>query len=200
VIATGVAFSGYSYTLYFFLTWFPGYLTMSRQLSIHDMAFVNTIPWLLGTVGLTASGLVGDLMSRATGDVLHGRKLLLVVSLAAAAFCVTFAGLVASLAWAVTFMALAILFTYLTGATYWALIQELVETEHVGAAGGFVHLIANCAGIIGPVVTGFIVRGTGLFTSAFILAGAVGLAGALLVAVLVPRSSSMMSTSDGAPF
>jgi len=194
VIATAIAFFGYSYILYFFLTWFPSYLTIARHLSIHDMAFVNTIPWLFGTVGLTASGLVCDAISRAIGDVLRARKLVLLISLAAAAVCITFAGLADTLAWAVTFMASAVLFTYLTGATYWALIQELVQSEHVGAAGGFVHLIANCAGIIGPAVTGFIVRGTGLFTSAFLLAGAVALAGAVCVAVLVPKSSWIVST------
>lgn len=188
VIATGVAFFGYSYILYFFLTWFPTYLTTSRHLTIREMAFVNTIPWLLGTVGLTASGLVCDSISRAIGDVLRARKLVLIVSLAAAAVCVTFAGLVSTLAWTVTFMAVAVLFIYLTGATYWALIQELVQSEHVGAAGGFVHLIANCAGIIGPAVTGFIVQRTGVFTSAFLLAGIVALTGAIFVAVLVPRS------------
>jgi MFS transporter, ACS family, hexuronate transporter len=193
VIATGIAFFGYSYVLYFFLAWFPSYLTMSRHLSVHDMSFVNTIPWILGTLGLTASGFVCDLIARAIGDVLRARKLVLVVCLAAAAVCVTLAGLVPGLAWAVAFMAAAILFIYLTGASYWALIQELVASEHVGAAGGFVHLIANCAGIIGPAVTGFIVRDTGLFTSAFLLAGAVALGGALLVAVLVPRSSSIIS-------
>ena len=193
VIATGIAFFGYSYILYFFLTWFPSYLTISRHLSIRDMGFVSSIPWVLGAVGLTASGLVCDAMSRAIGDVLRARKLVLIVSLAAAAVCVAFAGLVAGLAWAVTFMATAIFFIYLTGATYWALIQELVPSQHVGAASGFVHLMANCAGIIGPAVTGFIVQGTGLFTSAFLLAGAVALAGALLVAVLVPRSSSIIS-------
>ena len=193
IIATGLAFFGYSYVLYFFLTWFPSYLTMSRHLSIHDMASINTIPWVLGAVGLTVSGLVCDLISNAIGDVLRARKLVLVVSLIAAAGCVTCAGLVAGVASAVTFMAAAILFIYLTGATYWALIQELVQSEHVGAVGGFVHLVANCAGIIGPAVTGFIVRRTGLFTSAFLLAGAVALAAALLVAVLVPRSSSIIS-------
>jgi ACS family hexuronate transporter-like MFS transporter len=194
VIATAIAFFGYSYILYFFLTWFPSYLTIARHLSIHDMAFANTIPWLFGTVGLTASGLVCDVISRAIGDVLRARKLVLVISLAAAAVCITFAGLADTLAWAVTFMASAVLFIYLTGATYWALIQELVQSEHVGAAGGFVHLIANCAGVIGPAVTGFIVRGTGLFTSAFLLAGLVALAGAVCVAVFVPRSSSIIST------
>jgi ACS family hexuronate transporter-like MFS transporter len=187
VIATGIAFFGYSYVLYFFLTWFPTYLTISRHLSIHDMGLVSTIPWILGTVGLGASGLVCDLISRAIGDVLRARKLVLVVSLSAAAVCVTSAGLAANLASTVTFMSAAIFFIYLTGATYWALIQELVHGQHVGAAGGFVHLIANCAGIIGPAVTGFIVRDTGLFTSAFISTGAVALAGALFVAVFVRR-------------
>lgn len=145
-------------------------------------------------MGLTASGLVCDRLSRAIGDVLRARKLVLIISLAAAAVCVTFAGVAVTLASAVTWMAASILFVYLSGATYWALIQELVDSEHIGAAGGFIHLVANCAGIVGPAVTGFIVRGTGVFTSAFLLAGFVALTGAVFVAILVPRSSSMIST------
>lgn len=195
VIATATAFFGYSYILYFFLTWFPSYLTIQRHLSIHDMVFVNTIPWLFGTAGLMASGLVCDRISRAIGDALRARKLVLVSSLAAAAICVTLAGLAGTLTWAVIFMASAVLFIYLSGTTYWALIHELVHSEHLGAAGGFIHLIANCAGIVGPAATGFIARDTGLFTSAFFLAGAVALAGAVCVAVLVPRSSSMISSA-----
>ena len=195
VIATGIAFFGYAYVLYFFLTWFPTYLTISRHLSIRDMGLVSTIPWILGTVGLAASGLVCDLISRTLGDVLRARKLVLVVSLSAAAVFVTAAGLAANLVSTVAFMAAAIFFIYLTGATYWALIQELVQSEHVGAASGFVHLIANCAGIIGPAVTGFIVRDTGQFTNAFLLTGAVALAGALFVAVFVRRPNVNMSAA-----
>ena len=127
--------------------------------------------------------------------MLRARKLVLVVSLTAAALFVTSAGLAANLVSTVTFMAAAIFFIYLTGATYWALIQELVESEHVGGASGFVHLIANCAGIIGPAVTGFIIRDTGQFTYAFLLTGAVALAGALFVAVFVRRSNLKMSAA-----
>ena len=193
VIATGLAFFGYSYILYFFLSWFPGYLTMARHLSIRNMVFVNTIPWILGALGLIISGLACDLLSRITGDVLHARKLVLVVCLAVAAICVSLAGLVSGLGWVVAFMAAAIFFVYVTGTTYWAIIQEAVQGKHVGAAGGFVHLIANCAGIIGPAVTGFIVQTTGVFTSAFFLAGGVGLLGAFLVAVFVRRGAVTFS-------
>ena len=185
LLATGAAFFGYAYILYFFLSWFPSYLTMAQHLSIREMGFVNVIPWIFGAVGLSSSGLACDLLSRLNDDVLRARKLVLVTCLVVAAICVILAGLVTGLAWAVGFMAAAIFSVYLTGATYWAIIQETVESEHVGAASGFVHLIANCAGIVGPAVTGFIVQATGVFTSAFLLAGGVGLAGALLVAIFV---------------
>ncbi|MBU9808703.1 MFS transporter, partial [Rahnella sp. SL6] len=43
------------------------------------------------------------------------------------------------------------------------------------------HLVGSVSGIIGPVVTGFIVQNTGRFDSAFILAGGVAALGAILV-------------------
>jgi ACS family hexuronate transporter-like MFS transporter len=185
IIATAISFFGYAYILYFFLTWFPSYLTMARHLSIRDMGFLNTIPWILGTVGLAISGLICDFLSRISSSVLNARKLVLVVCLSVAAICVSFAGLVSGLAWAVTLMAAALFFIYLTGATYWAILQEIVHKGHMGATSGFVHLIANCAGIIGPAVTGFIVQKTRDFTIPYVLAGGIALTGALLVSVFV---------------
>jgi ACS family hexuronate transporter-like MFS transporter len=196
VLATGAAFFGYSYILYFFLTWFPSYLTISRHLNIRDMAFVSTIPWILGTVGLLASGFSCDVISRLIGDALRARVLVLAVCLSVAAICVTIAGLIPSLTWSVAFMGITILFNYLTGAAYWAIIQELVDTKNVGAVGGFVHLIANCAGIVGPAVTGFIVQLTGVFSSSFVFAGCIALVGAVLVAILVPRSAHRVALSE----
>ena len=195
VLAIGLSFFGYAYVLYFFLSWFPSYLTMARQLSMREMVFLNTIPWILGTLGLAISGWVCDFLARMMGDVLHARKLVLIVGLVAAATGVSLAGLVSGLFWAVVFMAVAVFSVYLTGATYWAIIQEIVPGGQVGAVGGFVHLIANSAGIIGPAVTGFIVQATGVFTSAFLLAGGFALLGALLVAVFVRRSSNEFSTT-----
>ena len=222
VIATGAAFFSYAYVLYFFLSWFPSYLTMARHLDISRMGMLNAIPWILGTFGLLLGGPVCDLVfrlcpdlsrnTRTTGPVtsappkgltssfpvlrraavpcalLTARKRVLMVCLVLAATCVSLTGLVESLAWAVTLMAVTIFCVYLTGAMYWAIIQDVVRAEHVGAASGFVHLIANCAGIIGPVATGFIVQATGAFTSAFLLAGGIALLGAVGVAVFVRRA------------
>jgi MFS transporter, ACS family, aldohexuronate transporter len=187
VIATGVSFFSYAYVLYFFLSWFPSYLTMSRHVDVSRMSLLNAIPWILGTFGLLLSGLICDLLVRICPDPLAARKFVLVFCLVLAGICVTLTGLVSSLSWAVALMAVTIFCVYLTGATYWAIIQDVVSAEQVGAASGFVHLIANCAGIVGPAVTGFIVQATGAFTSAFLLAGGVALLGALAAAVSVRR-------------
>ena len=189
VIATGLSFFSYAYVLYFFLTWFPSYLTLSRQLDVSRMSLLNAIPWIFGTFGLLLSGLVCDLLFLIWPDLLAVRKLVLTVCLTLASICVSLTGLVSSLSWAVALMAVTIFCVYLTGAMYWAIIQDVVRAEHVGAASGFVHLIANCAGIVGPALTGFIVRATGAFTSAFLLAGSVAFLGALAVAVFVRRTN-----------
>ncbi len=82
-------------------------------------------------------------------------------------------------------MAAAVFFPYLTGSTYWAIVQDAVRGKNVGGVGGFVHAIANCTGIIGPAVTGFIVQYSGGFTGTFVLAGGIAVVGVLAVSQLV---------------
>ena len=55
----------------------------------------------------------------------------------------------------------------------------------MGSVSGFIHMISNCAGIIGPSVTGLLVQGIGVFTSAFVLAGTIAAFGVLAVLIYV---------------
>ncbi|MGI4856139.1 MAG: MFS transporter [Janthinobacterium lividum] len=136
--------------------------------------------YLLGSIGLASGGAVTDGLLRLTGRPLLARRLVLGVSLGVAAVCVGFAGRVASMREAVALMAVSIFFLYLTGAVYWAIIQDTVARKNVGSVGGFVHLLSNLAGVIGPALTGFIVQAThGSYQGAFLLAGAVAVSGAL---------------------
>ncbi len=185
VLATGLAFFGYNYILFFFLTWFPSYLTMAQHLSIKDMSIATVLPWVLGFCGLAAGGALSDAVFRRTGRALHARKLVLTVCLSLAAVSVALAGLVTTVGSALLLMSAAVFFLYLTGSTYWAILQDTVRGENIGGVGGFIHMMANCAGIIGPAVTGFIVQSTGVFTSAFVLAGGVAILGVLGVLIFV---------------
>jgi MFS transporter, ACS family, hexuronate transporter len=188
VLATAFAFFGYSCILFFFINWFPTYLTAARHLSVKDMAFATMIPWVLGFIGLAAGGPLCDLLFRLTGNPLRARKIVLVTCLIVAALCIGFAGSVASVTGAVALMAVSVFFMYLTGNTYWAIILDTVDEARVGGVSGFVHFVANCGGIVAPLATGFIVQATGSFVSAFVLTGAIAVLGALGVAVFVRQA------------
>jgi RNA polymerase primary sigma factor len=51
-------------------------------------------------------------------------------------------------------MTVSIFFMYLTGHTYFTLVLDTIEKSRVGGVSGFVHLIANLAGIVAPAATG----------------------------------------------
>ncbi len=185
ILATAFAFFGYAYILYFFLSWFPTYLTMAHHLSIQKMSIVSVIPWLVGAIGLIAGGIVCDWIYKKTGRAIFARKLVLIVSLTAGAICIALTSAVTDLTSAVTLMAIAVFFMYASFNTYFAIILDTVEKQRVGAVGGFVHLIANLAGIVAPTATGFLVKWSGNFTSAFLLTGAIAALGALAVLIFV---------------
>lgn len=185
IMVTAFAFFCYNYILFFFLSWFPSYLVQAHNLNIKSMSLTTIIPWIVGFVGLAAGGFISDKIFMFTGRLLLSRKIVIVACLLMAAICVALAGIVSSVISAVILMSISIFFLYVTGAVYWAIIQDVVHQSRVGGASGFIHLVGSVSGIIGPIVTGYIVQSTGKFDSAFILAGTVAALGALLVLFII---------------
>lgn len=185
ILVTAFAFFCYNYILFFFLSWFPAYLVQAHNLDIKSMSLTTMIPWIVGFIGLALGGYISDKIFNITGRLLLSRKIMLVVCLLMAAICVALAGTVSSVVPAVALMSVSIFFLYITGAIYWAIIQDVVHQARVGGASGFIHLVGSISGIVGPIVTGYIVQTSGKFTSAFILAGTVAALGALLVLLVI---------------
>lgn len=183
VLFTAFAFFAYNYILFFFLTWFPSFLIDARGLSVQEMSIITVIPWVLGFVGLALGGFVSDFFLKrfVNKGVLFSRKLVLVTCLFMSAVCIGFAGVITTTAGAVALVALSVFFLYLTGAIYWAIINDVVDRNNVGSVGGFMHFLANTAGIIGPTLTGYIVDTSGTYTAAFLLAGALAVCASLAV-------------------
>jgi ACS family hexuronate transporter-like MFS transporter len=197
ILAAMISYFGYSYILFFFLTWFPSFLMMDRHLSLRSMSLATVLPWVLGFVGYGLSGVLSDLIFRRTGNALRARKWVLIVCLGTAGVCVTLAGAVTTTVGALLLMAIAVFALYLSGSTYWALIQDTIPGPKLGSVGGCVHAIANCAGIVGPAATGFLVQQSHTFLSAFVLAGGIALASVLTVTLLLrPRSSTRLESSN----
>ncbi|WP_438938626.1 MFS transporter [Alicyclobacillus suci] len=198
ILFTALAFFAYNYILYFFLTWFPSYLADAKHLSISKMSVATTIPWVVGTVGLLLSGWASDYLFKLTNKLMFSRKVIIVGGLIGAAVCIAATGMVTTAVSAVVLMTIGIFFMYLTGAIYWAVISDNVQSDKVGGASGFVHMLANISGIIAPTITGFIVQFTGSFSSAFLLAGILAVVGAICVAFWVKPLTLPKQTSEDA--
>lgn len=181
IIFTAIAFFSYNYILFFFLTWYPSYLIKERGLTIATMSIVNIVPWTLGFIGLAIGGIFSDKLVKKFKNkhVLFSRKIIIVSCLFIAAISIILAGVMKNTVGSISMLAIAVFFMYLTGAIYWGIVDDVVDSNNVGSVGGFMHAIGNCAGILGPLVTGFIVQYTGGFTTAFILAGVIALIGSL---------------------
>lgn len=187
VLAVAMAFFCFNYVLYFFLTWLPSYLMDYQHLDIKSMSIIGVIPWLGAAVGFLGGGFFADGLGRRLGNVILARKIVLTLGLGVAAICVLLTTQVASLGMAVACITVSSVFLFMTPQICWALIQDIVPKNRVGGTGGFVHLLANLAGIAAPSLTGLLIQYGGGYNSAFFLAAAVSAVG-MVVVVLAVRS------------
>jgi ACS family D-galactonate transporter-like MFS transporter len=169
-------FAGNS-TLVFFLTWFPTYLATELHMGWVKAGFFAVMPFLAGGIGVLSGGWVSDLLLKTTGSSNIARKgpiitgLLLATTIIGANF-VTSSGAV------IACMSIAFFGQGMVGLG-WALISDMAPVELLGLTGGLFNFCANLAGIITPIVIGFIIAATGSFFMALTFVAALALLGAL---------------------
>jgi ACS family hexuronate transporter-like MFS transporter len=181
--STAIAFFGYAWVLYTFLTWFPVYLTQERGVNLKELAVAGTIPWVFGVIGFVLGGLITDRIANRTGKPAAARALMIVAGLTVTAVLFALIGLADTTVAAVALMASVVFVLYLTGAQYFAIVADLVPGRRVGGVMGFVHAIANLAGIAAPAIVGAIIDNTGSWATTFTLSGAVCILGAALMGI-----------------
>ncbi len=185
VLGVAAAFFCFNYIQYFFLSWLPSYLTDFQHLDIKSMSIIGILPWLGATLGFIGGGLICDGLFKKTSNFLLSRKLVIICGLAIAALCVLLTAYASSLGMAVTLITIASIFAYMTPQACWSLLQDIVPATRIGSAGGFVHLLANLAGILSPGITGFLIQYGGGYRSAFILSSILALAGIVVMLLFV---------------
>ncbi len=161
------------------------YLVDARHLDVKSMAVVGALPWLGATIGLVTGGTLNDLLAKKLGNALLAHKSIIGVGLLGAALCIVSASRATSATTAVTLIACASLLAFLTPQTCWVLVQDIVPPDRVGTAGGFVHFLANLAGIASPGLTGYIVQYGGGYGVAFASAAGLAALGATFVMLLI---------------
>ncbi|AVD89945.1 MFS transporter [Pseudomonas sp. SWI44] len=162
---------------FFFLTWFPVYLVQQRGLSILNAGLLAAVPAIFGFIGGISGGLVSDWMLRKGLSLTLARKLPIFIGMALS-MSMILCNYVQTDLLVVVFMALAF-FGKGMGALGWAIIADVSPKRSAGMNGAIFNTFGSLAGIVTPVVIGYMVQAMGSFNGALIYV-ALNAAGALV--------------------
>lgn len=161
--------------LVFFLTWFPTYLATERHMPWIKVGFFAIMPFLAAAGGVMFGGWVSDKLLKATGSANLGRKLPIIAGLLMASTIIAANWLTSDLA-VILVMSFAFFGQGMVGLG-WTLISDIAPKGLGGLTGGLFNFCANLAGILTPLIIGFIVAASGNFFYALIYIGGAALLG-----------------------
>ncbi|XKM13454.1 MFS transporter [Orbaceae bacterium ac157xtp] len=168
---------------FFFITWFPIYLSTQRGMNIKEVGFAATIPAICGFLGGISGGVFSDFLMRKTNSLSIARKTPIVLGML---FSMTmiFCNYVDSIGLVILFMSMAF-FGKGVGALGWAVMADTAPKEISGLAGGLFNMCGNASSIISPIIIGYIVAWTGRFEWALVFVAAHAFVAAFSFLVLV---------------
>ncbi len=158
---------------WFFLTWFPVYLSQARHMSITKVGIMAALPALCGSIGGILGGVVSDKLLRTGHTLTFARKTPIVLGML---LSMTMIGCnYAKPQWLVMVLMSLAFFGKGFGALGWTVIADTSPKSLIGVNGGLFNLIGNLAGISTPIIIGYIVKRTGSFNDALIFVVATAL-------------------------
>ncbi len=177
----------YSYFWYFVLTWVPSYLVIAHGFSTLKMGATVGIPLVIMSGVSLVSGTLSDWAAAKLGSPLAVRRMFvcsgfIVASSVLSLLVITNRALVLPI-FIVSLCGLGI-----AGGNYWAMSQMVSPPPLIGRTIGYQNTIAQIAGVVAPILTGFLLGPTKDFTTAIIVAGLCPLIAAVTVFLLLRQS------------
>ena len=178
--ALGMAHGCAVYATYFFLTWLPSYLQAEKGLSVMSSGLYTAVPYIGAAVLAIIIGRYSDLAVDAQSAA-AGRRRLVVGAVLLGSSVILLVPLLSSTSAILLVITLSLAGCASAIASNLSLVNDLVRSsEDVGTAAGFITALGNLFGLLAPIVTGYVVAGTGGFGMAFAVVGVLLILGALL--------------------
>jgi MFS family permease len=188
---------GANYAWYFLLSWLPSYLVRERHFTLTSVALWGALPYMSMAVFSVGGGILADRWISRGAPPVKVRKRFLVTGLLATAVLLPTV-LLPRVEWAVAGLFLSCMAFGIYASNLFSLTQTLAGPEAAGRWTGLQNACGNVAGIVSPIVAGWIVAETGHFAAAFLAAGLACVAGAASFGCLVkePASASSLVTLE----
>jgi ACS family D-galactonate transporter-like MFS transporter len=161
---TIVATFCYMYFVYFCLTWMPSYFSDARGLSLKNSGYFTTFSFAGMAVVSILAGYAADRIIASGRDAVMVRKSFTIAGFLIAS-TVLLGASAQSLETALFFSIFSLSGLGLATPNYWALTQTLIPGGSIGRIVGIQNFAASSAGIVAPILTGWMVEETGSYTA-----------------------------------
>jgi ACS family hexuronate transporter-like MFS transporter len=165
LVANCVGYFAYGYVLFFLLFWLPNYFQHTYHLGLREIGWILTIPWLSGTVFMLCGGFLSDYIFTKTNSFRFGRSYVIFISQLLAALSFTPLLFHPSLTMTILWLTLGSGFGLLATPVFNSVNIDLAK-DYVGESQGTMNSFFAIAGIIAPVVTGYLAEKSNNFDSA----------------------------------
>jgi len=162
----------YGWTLWLFVSWIPSFFYQNYHQDLQQTAFYSAAVFVGGVIGDTLGGVMSDRILARTGDRVAARRNMIVMGMLGGFVFLLPVMLVHDINIAALSLAAAFFFVELVVGPIWAVPMDIAP-KFSGSASGMMNFGFGTAGIISPVVFGYLVDRTGSWTLPF--AGSVGL-------------------------
>ena len=188
-----------NFVLYFMINWLPTYLVEGRHLAFSRVATVGFV-YLIAALISPLAGWISDVWMSSGATPTLARKAFMAVGQLCCALSLM-ACVVAGPHLAVALLLLAGAGFGFSNSQTWAISQTLAGPDASGKWTGFQNFVGNLAGILGPLIAGYVIDRTGGFFWAFALTAAVGVLGCAVWIFLVGplKQTSWATPTAGLP-
>lgn len=193
-----LGWGAYNYSFYLLLTWLPSYLSLELHLDLLRSVMYTSIPWVLATLADVFIGgwFVDALIARGwNAKIVRKTAMVLGMSLGLAIWGVRSVHTPAA---ALFWISVGLCGLSIAAPVAWTVPSLIVPQENVGVVSSFANLFSQVAGILAPIVTGYIIALTHSFSAAFATATAVLIIG-ICGYVFLLQEISFISPKANAP-
>ncbi|MGA7808031.1 MFS transporter, partial [Bradyrhizobium sp.] len=175
----------YGWTLWLFLSWIPSFFYQNYHQDLSRSAFYSAGVFLAGVVGDALGGVASDHILHRTGNRVAARRNVIATGMVGGFVLLIPVMLVDDVNIAALSLAGAFFFVELVVAPIWAVPMDIAP-RYSGSASGMMNFGFGTAGIISPLVFGYLIDRTGSWTLPFAGSVALLLLGAALSFLMQP--------------
>jgi ACS family D-galactonate transporter-like MFS transporter len=168
LIGVCITFFCFDYYWYFLVNWLPDYLVTARGLTLLRAGIYAALPYLVFGASEPIGGWIADRLVETGWSETRARKVVVTVALLTGLFLIP-ASRVTTPAAAVALIIGGCLVGLATG-NLLVILQACAPPAEIGLWTGVYNFIGNIAGILSPLITGFLIAQTGSYAPAFVLA------------------------------